>query len=801
MHKDDRGSAMAMVIVIITFIAILAAILMFVSYVGYQMRMLDRAGKDNFYTAETVLDEINVGLQNEVSDAVAKAYEDVMTNYALYDTAKERSNQFYDIYTKVLRETLQRNPSGSDEPSGTYSVERLRSYLSPELIGDGVDGSRDRFGTYGAIVESNMDPESYMMVIVSGEGVLLKDLKVTYVDERGYVSIISTDIRIILPDISFAQASDLPNIKEYCLIADETLAMGNGVAGGGVVIKGSAYAGRMEIGRHTDPALPTMLAGSQVTFENVNGVASENRSTVISREDINVNESFFDTKGVQLWGSNLVLSSSGTKLNGSTNLKNDLVLQGSGSEAVLAGEYNGFGMSGISGMGDESTSEPSTPGNGDAEQDTMPVLNSAILVNGRDSSLDLTGLEIMTIAGHAYVKTAVQSNVAEGTTSLDTENKRSVMMGESVAVKSNQLIYLAPAEAVGCRISDTGVVGESVYSANPLSLEQYEEIVNNPDKYLLLNGDSQIASLGYKSLNSYISQETLAGGTAAYVPEVIFRQTNGGTLVYCYLRFTDEEKANQYFRDYYNVNTEKINQYMQLYAKEIKMPDPYTMLYLNLAGNMLVSDGTAGEAATVLSATDSYANRKDSQSLAVSKSISYSALGAKLVTNVSQLTASELEKTAFENIIDESKVLEFLSDFGTGTVKISTNEDNPAAPDAKTAIITGGDYIVDTSTPSDVHMIISLGNVDVRKNFEGLIIAGNNVTVVSGGGNLELTPLSLEDFTEIMNASRHIGDKEYRVFDVFRDGAGYAIDQSGIGTQSEKVMLADLIIYERWSKR
>lgn len=801
LHKDDRGSAMAMVIVIITFIAILAAILMFISYVGYQMRMLDRAGKDNFYTAETVLDEINVGLQNEVSDAVAKAYEDVMTNYALYDTAKERSNRFYDLYTEALRKTLRENPSGSEEPLGTYSVERLRSYLSPELIGDGTDGSRDRFGTYGAIVESNMDPESYMMVIASGEGVLLKDLKVTYVDERGYVSIISTDIRIILPDISFTQASDLPDIKEYCLIADETLAMGNGVAGGGVVVKGSAYAGRMEIGRHTDPALPTMLSGSQVTFENMSGITSENRSTVISREDINVNESSFDTKGVQLWGSNLVLSSSNTKLNGSTNLKNDLVLQGTGSEAVLAGEYNGFGMSGISGTGESSTPEPSTPEDGDEEQDNLPVLNSAILVNGRDSSLDLTGLEIMTIAGHAYVKTAVKSNVAAGTTSLDTENKKSVMMGESVAVKSNQLIYLAPAEAVGCRIADNGVVEESVYSANPLSLEQYEEIVNNPDKYLLLNGDRQIASLGYKSLNSYISQETLAGGAAAYVPEVIFRQTNGGTLVYCYLKFTDEEKANQYFRDYYNVNTEKINQYMQLYAKEIKMPDPYTMLYLNLAGNMLVSDGAAGGDATVLSATDSYANRKDSQSLAVSKSIVYSALGAKLVTNVSQLTASELEKTAFENIIDESKVLEFLSDFGTGTVKISTNEADPAASDAKTAIITGGDYTVDSSTPSDVHMIISLGNVDVRKNFEGLIIAGNNVTVVSGGGNLELTPLSLEDFTEIMNASRKIGDKEYRVYDVFRDGAGYAIGQSGVGAQSEKVMLSDLIIYERWSKR
>lgn len=748
------------------------------------------------------MDEINVGLQNEVSDAVAEAYENVMTNYALYDTAQERSNQFYDLYTNVLRETLRKNPSGSEEPLGTYSVERLRSYLSPELIGDGVDGSRVRFGTYGAIVESNLEPESYMMVIVSGEGVLLKDLKVTYVDEQGYVSIISTDIRIILPDINFAQATELPNLKEYCLIADETLAMGNGVAGGGVLVKGSAYAGRMEIGRHTDPALPTMLSGSHVTFEFGDASAPDSRSTVISREDIHVNESSFDTKRVQLWGSNLVLSSSDTKLDGVTNLKNDLVLEGTGSEAVLAGEYNGFGMSGMTGMtGSSGTSNPSTPEGGGDEGDPIPVLNSAILVNGRDSSLDMTGLETMTIAGHAYVKTAVKSDIAAGTTSLDTENKKSVMMGESVAVKSNQLIYLAPAEAVGCLISENGVVGDSAYNCNPLSLEQYEEIVNNPDKYVLLNGDRPLPTLGYKSLSSYIDQETLASG-AAYVPEVIFRQTNAGPLVYCYLRFTDEEKANQYFRDYYNVNTEMINQYMQLYAKEIKMPDPYTMLYLNLAGNMLVADGTTGAAAAVLSATDSYSSRKDAQSMAVSKSIVYSALSAKIVTNVSQLTVLELDRTAFQNIIDEAKVHEFLNDFHSNTVKISTNEEDPTASNAKTALITGGDYTVDSSTPSDVHMIISLGDVHVKKNFQGLIISAKNVSVVSGGGNLELTPLTLEDFTELMNASSHIGDKEYQVLDVFRDGTGYTTGgNGGSGSQSDKVMLADLIIYERWSKR
>ena len=72
LHKDDRGSALAMIIVIIAFIAILATVLMFASYAGYRMRLVDKQGKNTFYTAETVLDEINVGLQKEVSAALSE---------------------------------------------------------------------------------------------------------------------------------------------------------------------------------------------------------------------------------------------------------------------------------------------------------------------------------------------------------------------------------------------------------------------------------------------------------------------------------------------------------------------------------------------------------------------------------------------------------------------------------------------------------------------------------------------------------------------------------------------------------
>ena len=53
------------------------------------------------------------------------------------------------------------------------------------------------------------------------------------------------------------------------------------------------------------------------------------------------------------------------------------------------------------------------------------------MVNGRDSRLDLSNLERLILGGHTYIKTAL----------TDTDEKN-VMMGESIAVKSNQLIYL-----------------------------------------------------------------------------------------------------------------------------------------------------------------------------------------------------------------------------------------------------------------------------------------------------------------------------------------------------------------------
>lgn len=808
-RTDDRGSAMVMVIVIIAFVAILASVLMFVSFSGYQMRAADRRTKDNFYTAETVLDEINIGLQGEISEALAMAYSEVMNNFALYRSANARNKALHELYYKELQERLQKSTAEKDY----YSVDKLRTYLSTNSKGDG-DGKRETFlsgaATYGAIVESNLEyatePEKYKMVVENSSKLVLKDLKVSYVNESGYISIISTDIRISIPSFNFSQASALPDLEQCCMIADDTLFMGNTSAGGSIVVKGDVYAGQMFVGTPADPVysafdkdkkadektplvLPTLLS-TNVSFEKADNAEPLSKALVINRENVEVAESStLKATDVELWARNLDLTSAEAQLSGTVNLKDDFTLSGKDSRAVLKGEYNGFGyLASEAGAGGGGTGEPA-----DAT-DTRPDSSSAIVVNGRDSVLDMSGLERLTISGRAYVATA--HNAADTTATEDEKkNKRNILMGESVAVKSNQLIYLAPSEAVGCRIGENGIIGASEFGCNPLTLEQYEQITDNPDKYCLLDGTRQIPALGNKSLNNYITEETLSGGGTAYMPEVVFRQTNAGPLVYCYMRFKDEDAANQYFTDYYAVNSEAVDRYTQLYAREIKMAD--SLLYLNMAGNMLVYQGTEGWA--VKTPADSTGNRQQAKRFSALKEDVYNALSAKIMRTSNQLTDEEMTKTAFQNIVDETEVRIILHEKGAQQVQIDTLGTSPDS-----MILTQKDeYVIDASTPSSVKMVVSLGNVTVKSDFEGLIMAKGNITV-SADAALTLTPLDPDTFSNILRTKidELSVDHDYYLLSIFTDGVSYVTSgnaSTDMGT--ERVSFVDLITYENWTKK
>lgn len=72
---------MIVVIIAMAFIGILASVLMYMSLLNYQMKVNNLKAKDNFYSAETVLDEIRVGMQSRVSESIGEAYQNILLNY------------------------------------------------------------------------------------------------------------------------------------------------------------------------------------------------------------------------------------------------------------------------------------------------------------------------------------------------------------------------------------------------------------------------------------------------------------------------------------------------------------------------------------------------------------------------------------------------------------------------------------------------------------------------------------------------------------------------------------------------
>lgn len=877
LHKDDRGSALAMIIVIIAFIAILASVLMFASYAGYRMRLVDKQGKNTFYTAETVLDEINVGLQKEVSAALSVAYEEIMTNYATEKSANDRNVQFRDLYFKKLQERLQMGSGDPHDPDWPvipgempdptrYSIGRLRSYLSsPESKGDESDpdkiGSREAFeedgATWGAIVESDLDDPTLSYILDKNNNrILLKDLRVSYINQNGYVSIISTDIRIDLPDFNFAQSAAMPTLTSCTLIADDTLFLGSTNSGGSVNVMGDASAGQVIVG---DPA-KTSLAGkdghissavyrknesgdiekndkdettlreeavtpsvslgaSTVTFSNMEGIDAVNPVTLVSAGNIEVSENSkllspaADADGgrefVELWTRNLNMGSNALlDVNGSINVGDDLTLAGKESTVRLSGEYSGFGYPDAA-PASEGEEEDGTGEGGAEEQPDITYADvdasSAIVINGRDSTLDLSGLKRMTISGRAYVGTRADEKRNPAFPDDENENKNkdasNIMMGESIAVKSNQLIYLAPAEAIGCVKDKNGIPGDSAFHCNPLTFEQYQEIIGHPDQYELLDGDKEIPELGYRPLSDYIDEVTMGTGEVQYQPEVVFRHTGSNTtLVYCYLRFPDGESANRYFREYYALNSQSVDKYLQLYAKDIKMADADELLYVNTAGNLMVYEGEEEKAWSVVEATDS--DDALSEASGVKKSI-YSSLQAKMVRESGQLKLSEMKRTMAYNVIDELEFENLVDAAHTGDTAVYTTLDGSA----KMVLTEAAQYEVEGNEPQ---IVISYGDVTVSRNFTGLIIARGNITVAAGTP-IEIKPLDVNTFSNILQTkvdalTQHNEttgqDDYYYLMNVFTDGISYAYSgNAAYDKGTARVSMADLISYERWTKK
>ncbi len=757
--KENKGSALVMVLVVIAFISILVSVMYYRSILNYQMKMVDYKAKDNFYTAENAMDEIRTGLQSIVSNAIAESYAEVMQNYDDF-TNEQRKLEFTKNFSNKVELALI-DSTNSNSFVRYYNRTVLRNFIT-NLCPPG--------GTVGAVL---VEEAATNELVLFEEAVVLRNVKLTYTDADGYVSIINTDIRIEVPNIDFNEAFKYPDILDFSIIANESLVVNNGLTS---QIQGNMYAGADGIGIGTD-ASNAKLTISDADLVVTDGVISLGESD--SLEFITATGEISD-----LWAKGIELNSSDVKINSAIHVADDTTINGKNSELIYSGAYYGFGEeSGSSGNGSEGS--------------------SAILINGLGSKLDFSGLSALTLAGNAYISISGKGSMTDDVeTGMDGQadrtkiegsyaftEKENVIMGESIAVKSNQLAYLVPAECIG-------YYGEKcILGSNPVTQARLN------DEFITKWSTAPVEE---KALYQEVNMEKLCSMNNLLISDVsirkLFKRENASTtLVYYYMVFKDSKTANSFFEKYYTDNKTKMDTYISKYVADIKFAD-YENMMVDLAGNIMrvENDGT----------NTSYILEKDTLAASNSTPDYKNALN-----HFKEQYASFADKYKFENVVDTNIYVQpdpgvtnsiYLGGMYEGTSDVKYVRFGDGLDEVNAVVVKVFDstkaYELTNLIPDidKLRVVVVDGDVVVKTDYKGIIIASGKVTIEDGMSVIK----DEEGVAKAMQLSKTNGTEEYNFIDVFKDGNALETPSGGPGTGNEEyVKIEELVGYTNWSKQ
>ena len=735
--RRNRGSSIVIVIIAMAMIGILATTLLWMSYINYKIKVNDIRNKNSFYSAEMVVEQIVAGLQKEASDSVAVAYQEVLSNW---DELQSESNR-YSSFASTYLDTLVKHLRDTDKGDGYYKRDILKGYVDT-TVWDHVNQTAWDNGTDDTDETKKKPP---VMELVNGNSLILRNVFVSYMDEDR-LSIVSTDLRLDVPEIVFTQSGSIDELYNYILIGNQGISLKE--SSGQVTADGSIYAGTDDKGK------------GGITINKASTLAINNGRYVISKGEIDVigpgaGLIVRDVKetGSSVYAKNLDLQSGTISLDSNTYIANDLTLSGNGSKATLTKEYYGYGISAESGIGDSKTDQENS---------------SAIIINGQNSTVNMSGVNTLMLAGRAYIGTNTTKKEldqnAEAVANGDAakKNEKAVLMGESITVKGGQIAYLVPTECLGV------YNGETIIGQNPVTQDVAAKIQTYKNDYgenfKEVDFTREVSRLGGLSLSSF-------GVTDMdHIRKVSTQYVGGGTesksLTYYYL-VMDAENAARYYQTYYlnGSNKETIDNYFKKYATGGIVLGDYTSEQnsYTILGNALVSDVLSQSGVSLLASTATASNTMTTAEV-YQKSGEIANVYKGLTTNLSEDGASA---SSFQNVFDSvikkeivtknadgsetrETIQEYLIHNGTGSTMEFTTDDGLKG------IITAGSYTLSSATSgaSNIRLIVSLGDITIDRNFTGLAIAKGTITingaVSNGAASLKRNKM---DLYKVLNAT------------------------------------------------
>lgn len=778
--RDDKGSAIVIVIIAMALIGILASTILWASYLNYRIKVNDMKVKNSFYSAETVVEQILAGVKkNIVSASINEAYQEVLSNWDALGSDENRQSYFITAYVEAVEDKLGVTDSGGVH---LYDKSIIEEYVDENLWKDSPNNVPLRDGYIENKPWDDAIPLFKQANDVNGWGSMsIRNICIEFYDSDGLLSIINTDIAIDVPSLRFTQAGTIDRLYPYVLVGDDGIVADSP----NITINGSIYGG---VDEHNKGGIQ-LTRDSRVTVEDAAYIISGG-DIVLGNDTLFVNSSKQNAElivrdvssggiGFQtnVYAKGLAVNGSHLDISGRMFIANDLILAGRESNVSLSGQYFGYGKVQEPTHSKEMTAEDG----GTTDVALNPAAySSAIVINGKNSTVDLTGLNTLQLAGRAYV--SLSQNEDEEENGLP-----HVLMGESISVKSNQIAYLVPAECVGT------VDGKTVIGQNPMSFDTWNKMLNDlplyeeQGEFRLVDSAKAAAKLGGESLSTYnvagVKGSDLSGIDTSNVLETIkglnAKATSGGVRflykqneqIYMYL-VMDKDSAEQYFARYYNVNSNKesLDNYFNQYASGgIRLKDNvqgYTvvgnsMVSLTDAANndRIVTSDAGDNLVRLLSSVTPTTGDEGSQPAdpdiytEVSDNVT-NVEGAKTVDELYELIENSADTyanlnnnlletdagaadTVFENLIrlnkkdtdpegvvglqeyldaDADGIVYFTSGSGLKAVLVDSNRQG------------GGRYIV---SDTNLRLVIATGDVEVRQNFQGLIIANGEITVAA----------------------------------------------------------------------
>lgn len=784
-HKaNNAGSTLLTVIICIAFIGILCSLMLSLTLTNLQMKLAESKSKTTFYSDETSMEKIRTSVQEIASQAISDVYtNDVLVNYASYlaNNEDKRNQVNQDICDKVIVQFL--NTVCSNVVQSTDNKTVINSAPT-----EGYPLNKNYFISKGYL---SSDECKYMDTVTvscdknSGNAyaIRLNNVNVSY-ENQGYRSSISSDIVITIPKFSFLEDSVSTQttytmkqpFPQYVLVADG--AINSDVMsslGDTTSIQGNVYSGS-----------GININGEQKSNHTVNIFGN----TIITRGDIKVGDTATLNLGTSpslanIWANNLLTYTSDNYTTGNTNLnvygicaiKDDLSLDGLNSKASVNGAYIGY------------------TGNHDRS-------GSSIIINGSGSSLDLSNLQELILAGRANV--SVQD--------LAINKDVNITTGESLAFKSNQRAYLMPASFI------TGINHNPITESDTLTTVN---VTNTPD----------------------INYQSYVAATPAPPYKIAVKKAGLTVLRYYFLNFASGWQADSYFYKYYT-NTNPVYcstlQNMQPFSLgSVKLPTDAAAI--KAVGNVMSYDSTNGvQLKAGLSATYSDDTSLDTYMMSgftLNRPVYNGTLmNGKMLkdlpglySNLSYLLDMSSTRTYSDGATVKSIMkgqISYVADDTNNVVLNTAEAANYSYHRVKANVV---DSVINTTGDPKEQFWVVDDNVTIGSNFTGILITSGDITISNGvtingllicaghtitvGNNVTLTGriittgdinlgqgCNLKIDTNMENHLDSIFKLEGTFFNYIFKNAVMTVNSTVVSQPDNLVDLSSMVSYENWRK-